>query len=150
MAKTIYVLNGPNLNLLGLRQPEIYGSATLKDVEALCRETAKTHGYEAECRQSAREGEIVEWIHEAFFKKAAGVIINPAGYSHTSVAILDAILGTKLPVVEIHISNIHQRDEFRHHSFISKGAKGVICGFGIAGYAMAVNGLVELIKNAKD
>jgi 3-dehydroquinate dehydratase-2 len=150
MAKTIYVLNGPNLNLLGLRQPEIYGTATLKDVETLCRETAKPHGFDIDFRQSNREGELVDWIQDAYFKKAAGVIINPAGYTTTSIAMLDAILGTKLPVVEIHISNIHQRDEFRHHSFISKGAKGVICGFGVAGYAMAVNGLVELIKNAKD
>jgi len=150
MAKTIYVLNGPNLNLLGMRQPEIYGSATLKDVETLCRDAAKPHGFDVESRQSNREGEIVEWIHDAFFKKASGIIINPAGYTHTSVAILDAIFAVNLPVVEIHISNIHQRDEFRHHSFVSKGAKGVICGFGIAGYAMAVNGLAELIKNAKD
>jgi len=150
MAKTIYVLNGPNLNLLGMRQPEIYGSATLKDVETLCRDAAKPHGFDVEFRQSNREGEIVEWIHDAFFKKASGIIINPAGYTHTSVAILDAIFAVNLPVVEIHISNIHQRDEFRHHSFVSKGAKGVICGFGIAGYAMAVNGLAELIKNAKD
>ena len=93
---------------------------------------------------------MVDWIQDAYFKKAAGIIINPAGYTTTSIAILDAILGIKMPVVEIHISNIHQRDEFRHHSFVSKGAKGVICGFGVAGYAMAVNGLAELIKNAKD
>jgi 3-dehydroquinate dehydratase-2 len=150
MAKTIYVLNGPNLNLLGLRQPEIYGTATLKDVEALCRETAKPLGYEIDFRQSNREGEIVEFIHDAFFKKAAGIVINPAGYTNTSIAILDAIYGIKIPTIEIHISNIHQREEFRHHSFVSKGAKGVICGFGIYGYAMAINGLVELIKNAKD
>ena len=150
MAKTIYVLNGPNLNLLGMRQPEIYGHATLKDVEALCRDAAKPHGFEIDFRQSNREGEIVEWIHDAFFKKASGIIINPAGYTTTSVAILDAILAVKMPVVEIHISNIHQRDEFRHHSFVSKGARGVICGFGVAGYVMAVNGLAELIKTAKD
>jgi len=150
MAKTIYVLNGPNLNLLGLRQPEIYGHATLKDVETLCRDTAKPHGFDVDSRQSNREGEIVEWIHDAFFKKASGIVINPGAYSHTSVAILDAILAVKMPVVEVHLSNIHQRDEFRHHSFVSKGAKGVICGFGVAGYAMAINGLMELIKNAKD
>ena len=150
MAKTIYVLNGPNLNMLGLRQPEIYGHATLKDVEALCRETAKPHGFEIDFRQTNREGEIVDWIQDAYFKKATGIVINPGGYSHTSVAILDAILAVKLPVVEIHISNIHQRDEFRHHSFVSKGAKGVICGFGVPGYAMAISGLVELIKSAKD
>jgi 3-dehydroquinate dehydratase-2 len=150
MAKTIYVLNGPNLNLLGLRQPEIYGTATLKDVEALCREAAKPHGFEIDFRQSNREGELVDFIHDAYFKKASGIIINPAGYTTTSIAILDAIYSVKLPVVEIHISNIHQREEFRHHSFVSKGAKGVICGFGIFGYTMAINGLVELIKTAKD
>jgi len=150
MAKTIYVLNGPNLNLLGMRQPEIYGHATLQDVEALCRDAAKPHGFEVDFRQSNREGEIVEWIQDAFFKKASGIIINPAGYTTTSVAILDAILAVKMPVVEIHISNIHQRDEFRHQSFVSKGARGVICGFGVAGYVMAVNGLAELIKTAKD
>jgi 3-dehydroquinate dehydratase-2 len=150
MAKTIYVLNGPNLNMFGIRQPEIYGHATLKDAEALCREAAKPHGFEIDFRQSNREGEIVDWIQEAHFKKASGIVINPAGYTTTSIAILDAILAVKIPVVEIHVSNIHQRDEFRHHSYVSKGAKGVICGFGFAGYAMAVNGLVELIKNAKD
>ena len=110
----------------------------------------KRHGYEIDFRQSNREGEIVDFIHEAFFKKAAGIVINPAGYTTTSIAILDAILGIKIPMIEIHISNIHQREEFRHHSFVSKGAKGVICGFGIFGYAMAINGLVELIKTAKD
>ena len=150
MAKTIYVLNGPNLNLLGTREPEIYGRATLKDVETLCRETAKRARLAVEFRQSNSEGEIVDWIQEAGAKKAAGIVINPAGYTTTSVAILDAILAVKIPVVEVHISNIHPRDEFRHHSFVSPGAKGVICGFGVNGYALAIDGLAELIKNAKD
>ena len=149
MAKTIYVLNGPNLNLLGLRQPEIYGTATLKDVEAICRESAKPHGYEIDFRQSNREGELVEWIQDAYFKKAAGIVINPAGYTTTSIAILDAILGTKMTVVEIHISNIHQRDEFRHHSFVSKGAKGVICGLGALGYELAVEAIATTIAQDK-
>ena len=149
MAKTVYVLNGPNLNLLGTREPGIYGSATLKDVEAICREAGKTHGFDIEFRQSNIEGEIVGWFHEAAQKGAAGVVINPAGYTTTSVAILDAILGTKLPTVEIHISNIHAREEFRHHSYVSKGAKAVICGFGVTGYALAIAGLAKLIEPSK-
>lgn len=149
MAKTIYVLNGPNLNLLGTREPQIYGAETLKDVEALCRKTAKRHGFAVEFRQSNIEGEIVTWIQEAGRAKAAGIAINPAGYTTTSVAILDAILAAKIPVVEIHITNIHAREEFRHHSYVSKGAKAVICGFGIAGYALAIDGLAALIAKAK-
>lgn len=149
MAKTIYVLNGPNLNLLGTREPHIYGADTLKDVEALCRKTAKAHGFEVSFHQSNIEGEIVTWIQEAGQSKAAGIVINPAGYTTTSVAILDAILAAKIPTVEIHITNIHAREEFRHHSYVSKGAKAVICGFGVPGYALAIDGLVSLIANAK-
>jgi 3-dehydroquinate dehydratase-2 len=145
MAHAIYVLNGPNLNLLGTREPEKYGSATLADVEALCRETAKRHGLAVEFRQSNREGELVEWLHEARQKKAAGIVINPAAYSHTSVAILDAILAVQIPTVEVHITNIHQREAFRHHSYVSAGAKAVLCGFGIEGYALAITGLAALI-----
>lgn len=149
MAKTIYVLNGPNLNLLGTREPGIYGNATLKDVEAICREAGKAHGFAIEFRQSNIEGEIVGWFHEAAANGAVGVVINPAGYTTTSVAILDAIYGTKLPTVEIHISNIHAREEFRHHSYVSKGAKAVICGFGVTGYALAIEGLATLLEPAK-
>ncbi|MGE3145563.1 MAG: type II 3-dehydroquinate dehydratase [Pseudorhodoplanes sp.] len=149
MAKTIYVLNGPNLNLLGTREPQIYGAETLKDVEALCRKSAKGHGFAVTFRQSNIEGEIVTWIQEAAREKAAGIVINPAGYTTTSVAILDAILAAKIPVVEIHITNIHAREEFRHHSYVSKGAKAVICGFGIAGYALAIDGLAALIAKAR-
>ena len=145
MAKTIYVLNGPNLNALGSREPEKYGHSTLADVEKLCRDTAKRFGLAVEFRQTNREGEIVDWFHEAKAKKAAGVVINPAGYTTTSVAILDAIYSVQLPTVEVHITNIHQREEYRHHSYVSKGAKGVICGLGVQGYALAIAGLASLI-----
>jgi 3-dehydroquinate dehydratase-2 len=145
MAKTIYVLNGPNLNSLGTREPEKYGHSTLADVEKLCRDTAKRYGLAVEFRQTNHEGELVDWFHEAKQKQAAGVVINPAGYTNTSIAILDAIYATELPTVEVHITNIHQREEFRHHSFISKGAKAVLCGFGVEGYALAIAGLAALI-----
>ena len=145
MAKTIYVLNGPNLNSLGSREPEKYGHSTLADVEKLCRDTAKRFGLEVDFRQSNHEGEIVDAFHEAKKKKAVGVVINPAGYTTTSVAILDAIYAVQLPTVEVHITNIHQREEYRHHSYISKGARGVICGLGVEGYALAVAGLASLI-----
>ena len=145
MAKTIYVLNGPNLNSLGTREPEKYGRSTLKDVEKLCRKTAARYGLEVEFRQTSREGELVEWFHEAKAKKAAGVVINPAAYTTTSIAILDAILAVAIPTVEVHITNIHQREEFRQHSYVSKGAKAVICGFGVEGYALAIVGLAGLI-----
>jgi 3-dehydroquinate dehydratase-2 len=149
MASLIYVLNGPNLNLLGKREPEVYGSATLADVEKLCRDTAKKHGMTVEFRQSNKEGELVDFIQEAGKKKAAGIVINPAGYTTTSVAILDAILGVKLPTIEVHISNIHAREEFRHNSLVSKGARAVICGMGVQGYALAIDGLASLLRKKK-
>ena len=149
MSKTVYVLNGPNLNLLGTREPEIYGHATLADVERLCRATAKQHGLAVEFRQSNHEGEIIDWIHEARAKHAAGVVINPAGYSHTSVAILDALLALEAPVIEVHISNIHAREPFRRHSYVSQAARAVICGLGIDGYARAISDLAAMI-GAKD
>jgi 3-dehydroquinate dehydratase-2 len=145
MAKTIYVLNGPNMNMLGTREPEKYGSASLADVEKLCHLTAKRFGIDLVFRQSNMEGELVNWIQEAHAKQAAGLVINPAGYTTTSVAILDALLAIKLPVIEIHITNIHQRESFRHNSYVSKAAKAVICGFGIEGYALAISGLAGLI-----
>jgi 3-dehydroquinate dehydratase-2 len=144
MAKSIYIINGPNLNLLGTREPETYGHATLADVETLCRDSAKRHGLEIVFRQSNHEGEIVDWIQEAHANKAAGIVINPAGYTTTSIAILDALLAVKLPTVEIHISNIHRREDFRHNSYISKAANAVICGFGIDGYALAIGGIAAL------
>jgi 3-dehydroquinate dehydratase II len=145
MAKTIYILNGPNLNLLGTRQPHIYGTATLADVEKLCHTTAKQYGFAIVFRQSNHEGQIVDWINEARAEKAAGLIINPAGYTTTSIAILDALLTMEAPVAEVHISNIHAREEFRRHSYVSKAARAVICGFGIEGYALAIAGLASLI-----
>jgi 3-dehydroquinate dehydratase-2 len=149
MAKTVYVLNGPNLNLLGSREPEIYGRATLADVEKLCRATAKQHGLTVEFRQSNHEGEIVDWIQEARAEKAVGVVINPAGYGHTSVAILDALAALEAPIIEVHISNIHARESFRRRTYVSQVARAVLCGFGIHGYALAINGLAALI-DAKD
>jgi 3-dehydroquinate dehydratase II len=145
MASTIYVLNGPNLNLLGTREPETYGRATLADVEQLCREAGKRFDITIEFHQSNHEGAIIDWIQEAARNKALGIVINPAGYTTTSVAILDAILGVKIPVIEVHISNIHARESFRHHSYISRVARGVICGFGIEGYGLAIIGLAALV-----
>ena len=145
MAKTVYVLNGPNMNLLGTREPEKYGRATLADVEKLCRTTAKRFGLDLVFRQSNLEGEIVNWIQEAHTKKAVGLIINPAGYTTTSIAILDALLAVKMPVVEIHITNIHARESFRQNSYVSKAAKAVLAGFGINGYALAITGLAGMV-----
>lgn len=145
MATTIYVLNGPNLNMLGTREPETYGRATLADVEALCRSTGERHGLAIEFRQSNHEGQLVDWIQEAWRAKAAGIVINPAGYTTTSIAILDAILATELPVIEVHVSNIHARESFRHASYVSRVAKAVVCGFGVEGYALAISGLAALI-----
>lgn len=149
MAKTVYILNGPNLNLLGAREPEIYGRATLADVEKLCRATAERHGLAVEFRQSNHEGEIVDWIQEACAENASGLIINPAGYTHTSVAILDALAVLEAPVIEVHISNVHAREPFRRRSYVSQTARAVLCGFGIEGYALAIIGLAAMIE-AKD
>jgi 3-dehydroquinate dehydratase II len=145
MAKTIYILNGPNLNLLGTREPEKYGTATLKDVEALCRKTAQQYGFIVEFRQSNREGELIDWIQEARANKAAGVIINAAGYTHSSVSIHDALLAVNAPVIEVHITNIHARETFRHHSFVAMAAKATLAGFGIQGYALAITGLAAMV-----
>ena len=145
MAKIVYVLNGPNLNLLGTREPKTYGRATLREVEKLCREAARRHKLEVECRQSNHEGEIVDLIHEAAAKKAAGIIINAGGYTHTSVTIRDAIAAVALPVIEVHVSNIFARESFRHHSHIAPVAKASLCGFGVDGYALAIDGLAALI-----
>ena len=145
MAKRVLVLNGPNLNLLGTREPDIYGAETLGDVEALCRRTGDEFGLTVDFRQSNHEGELITWIHEAR-GTADAIVINPAGYSHTSVAIHDALKGVGLPVAEVHISNIHQRESFRHHSYVSAVAFGVICGFGVTGYRMALTALAEKLK----
>jgi 3-dehydroquinate dehydratase II len=145
MSQTVYVLNGPNLNLLGTREPEKYGHSTLADVEKLTRDAAQRFGLAVEFRQSNHEGQIVDWIQEAHAKKAAGIIINPAGFTTTSVAILDALLAVALPAIEIHITNIHARESFRQGSYVSKAAKAVIAGFGINGYALAITGMAEFV-----
>ena len=137
MSRTIYILNGPNLNLLGKRQPEIYGHETLADVEVECRAEAGRHGLEVKFAQSNAEHQLIDWIHEAR-ETAVAIIINPGAYSHTSVAILDALNTFAGLVLEVHISNIHKRESFRHHSFVSGRADGVICGFGTQGYTLAV------------
>jgi 3-dehydroquinate dehydratase-2 len=149
MAKTIYVLNGPNLNMLGTREPDTYGSATLADVEKLCADTAAGFGLTADCRQSNREGELVDFIHEAHAKKAAGIVINAGAYSHTSIALHDALKAVQIPAVEVHISNVYAREEFRHHSFTAKAAFASLCGFGIEGYRLAIKGLAAKIGAAK-
>src|SRR5918995_744349 len=137
----ILVLNGPNLNLLGTREPEKYGKATLADVEQLCTQTAAQFGLTADCRQSNREGELIDFVHEAHARKAVGIIINAGGYSHTSIALHDALVAVKIPTVEVHISNIHARESFRHHSYTAMAAFASLCGFGIDGYRLAINGL---------
>ena len=146
-APKVLILNGPNLNMLGTRQPEVYGAATLADIEAACEKRAQDLGLATECRQSNSEGELVGWI-QAARDEVQGVIINPGAYSHTSVAILDALLAVDLPIVEVHLSNIHRREEFRHHSYVSKAAQGVICGFGARGYIMGLEALAaQLIES---
>lgn len=145
MAKTVYVLNGPNLNMLGTREPEKYGRATLADVEKICRDAVKRFGLDLVFRQSNSEGELVDWIQEAHAKKAAGIVINPAGYTTTSIAILDALLAVKMPVIELHITNIHARESFRQNSYVSKAAKAVMAGFGVDGYALAIAGVAGMI-----
>ena len=140
-AATIYVLNGPNLNMLGIREPEKYGHASLADVEKLCVETAAQFGLTADCRQSNHEGELIDIIHEAHAKQVVGIIINAGGYSHTSIALHDALVAVKIPTVEVHISNIHARESFRHHSFTAVAAFASLCGFGIDGYRLAISGL---------
>jgi 3-dehydroquinate dehydratase II len=140
----IVILNGPNLNLLGKRQPEIYGRDTLADVEAECRTVADAHGMAIRFHQSNREYEIIDWIHEAR-EIAAGIIINPGAFTHTSVAILDALNTFERPVLELHISNVHKRESFRHHSYVSLRAEGVIAGFGVQGYSLAVLRLARIV-----
>ncbi len=143
--KPIYILNGPNLNLLGLRQPEIYGHETLADVAEACAGLAEDLGLTISFHQSNHEGALVDLIQEAR-AKAAGIIINPAAYTHTSVAILDALHAFDGPVLEVHISNVHKRETFRHHSYVSQRADGVIAGFGTEGYLLALRRMARLTK----
>lgn len=144
MIKTIYILNGPNLNLLGKRQPEIYGADTLADVERNCTAIAGEFGLSVKLLQSNYEGQIIDWIHEAR-EKAVGIIINPAALTHTSVAVLDALNTFEGPVFEVHISQVHKRESFRHHSYVSMRADGVMAGFGIEGYALAMRRMGSLL-----
>ena len=146
--KPVYVLNGPNLNLLGLREPAIYGSATLKDVEARCRAHAATLGLAIEFRQSNHEGELVSWIHDAR-ENASGIAINAGAYTHTSVALHDALKAVDLPSVEVHLSNVHKREAFRHTSLLAPAVSGIICGFGSDSYLLALTALHSLISANK-
>ena len=144
----ILILNGPNLNMLGVREPDIYGCETLADIEELCNQRATSLGLTVNFKQSNLEGEIVADIQNAR-GTAAGIIINAAGYTHTSVAILDALNISELPVIELHISNIHAREAFRHHSYVAQAATGIICGFGAHGYVLAIDAMARLIECAE-
>ena len=146
MKKIIYILNGPNLNLLGEREPEIYGSESIDDIKKLTEQFAKSKNTEIIFKQTNHEGELIEMIHDAR-KKSDGLIINPAGYTHTSVAIYDALLSLDIPIVEVHISNIYKREKFRHSSYVSMAANSVISGFGIDGYIFALESMLKNIKN---
>ncbi len=147
MSKPILILNGPNLNLLGTREPEIYGSTTLADVEAMCAERAKSRGFEITFRQSNSEAQLVDWIQGAI-KEACGIIINPAAYTDTSVAILDALKMVDRPIIELHISNPHNREAFRHHSFVTQAASAMMCGFGVKGYLYAVDAMADMLDGS--
>lgn len=142
---SLLILNGPNLNLLGTRQPDIYGTVTLADIEVLCRDTAAEFGMDIECLQSNHEGALVDAIHAARGTHS-GIVLNAGAYSHTSVALHDAIVGTEMAVIEVHISNIHARESFRHHSFITPAALGMISGVGVHGYSLAVRALAEYLN----
>ena len=148
-APKVLLLNGPNLNLLGTREPEIYGSATLEEIEAECRAHAAGRGLALECRQSNAEGQLVDWIQQAPGAFEA-LIINPGAYTHTSIAILDALLAVGLPVIEVHLSNIHRREDFRARSYVSKAATGIIAGFGKSGYVMALDALAERLIEVEE
>ncbi|HEY1329609.1 MAG TPA: type II 3-dehydroquinate dehydratase [Casimicrobiaceae bacterium] len=146
----VLVLNGPNLNLLGTREPGIYGAQTLADVEKICRDEGARLGLEVDFRQSNHEGELIDWIHAAGRECVAGtllgVVLNAGAYTHTSIALHDAIKGAAVPVVELHISNVHAREPFRHHSYLSPAAKAVMAGFGVRGYALAIAGLAAICE----
>jgi len=148
MSKPIYILNGPNLNRLGTREPQIYGSTTLKQVEEMCHARAQSHGHTIRFLQSNHEGQLVEWVHEAI-DGGSGLIINPAGYTNTSIAILDALKMFDGPSIEVHISNIHKREEYRHRSFISYAVTGSIAGLGVQGYLLAIDAVKGLLEAGK-
>ena len=146
---SVLILNGPNLNLLGSRSPEIYGTTTFAQLEELCRREASQLGLEAVCRQSNHEGQLIDWV-QAARGQMAGIAINPGGLSHSSIALLDALIAVELPVIEVHLSNIFKREPYRRHSFISEGARGVICGLGPQGYILAIDALADIIGGNKD
>ncbi|MBL8587285.1 MAG: type II 3-dehydroquinate dehydratase [Methylobacteriaceae bacterium] len=148
MSRLVFVLNGPNLNLLGKRQPHIYGHETMEDVEAMCRKTCEAHRLELRYHQSNREYELIDWIHEAR-EKAFGIVINPGAFTHTSVAILDALNAFDGTVIECHISQVHKREAFRHHSYVSMRADAVLAGFGTQGYTLAIQRLAHLADTKK-
>lgn len=145
MPTTVFVLNGPNLNLLGQRESDIYGASSLEDIRSTCMEAGQRFGFDIDFRQTNNEGELVEWIQEAG-ARAAGIVINPAAYGHTSIAIHDAIRAIAPPVVEVHLSNIHAREEFRHRTMVAPVALGMICGFGMQGYVLAIEALAGTIN----
>ena len=147
MAQIILILNGPNLNLLGQREPDIYGRTTLADIEAMCLQEAARLGVEVDCRQSNSEGELVSWVQQVP-GRFAGLILNAGAYSHTSIALLDALRSLREPLIEVHLSNIYQRETFRQHSYVSLAAKGIICGFGPRGYLMALSALAAMLDDA--
>jgi len=148
LSNLVFVINGPNLNLLGGREPEIYGQMTLNDIRQIATDSADSAGLSIDFRQSNEEGALVDWIQEAS-QDAAGIIINGAGYTHTSVAIMDALLASDVPVIEVHLSNIYKREEFRHHSYISRAAQGIICGFGADVYTLAILAMSKLLESDK-
>lgn len=148
MPREILILNGPNLNLLGRREPEVYGRTTLADIEAMCRDEAARLGVEVDFRQSNSEGELVTWVQEVP-GRFAGIVLNAGAYSHTSIALLDALRALDEPLIEVHLSNIYRRETFRQHSYVSLAAKGVICGFGPQGYIMAMRALVAMWDDAQ-
>jgi len=145
---SVLVLNGPNLNLLGTRKPEVYGRTSLADVEKICRQETDRLGLDLDFRQSNHEGQLIDWIHECGWAVRAGqsigAVYNPGAHTHTSVALRDAIEGVELPVIELHISNVHAREEFRHHSYVSPVARGIVVGLGVLGYPLAIQGLCQL------
>ncbi|EMC2593989.1 type II 3-dehydroquinate dehydratase [Pseudomonas aeruginosa] len=147
MTRTVLVLNGPNLNLLGTREPQTYGRRTLGEVADECAAFAETRGFAVDFRQTNQEGQLLDWIHQAR-GRVAGIVINPAAWTHTSVALRDALAAVELPVVEVHLSNVHQREAFRHHSYVSPVALGVICGFGSLGYRLALEHFAERFEAA--
>lgn len=149
MPATVLILNGPNLNMLGTREPEIYGTQTLEDIRRLCDECAASVSMKADFRQSNSEGELIGWIQETIHSDIAGIILNPAALGHSSVALMDALIPLKIPAIEVHLSNIYKREPFRHHTYTSRAVHGVISGFGSYGYVAAIYALHDILKNTK-